>query len=312
MNKKHLVPGIIISIDFEMRWGVHDIYGCNIDGYRANLENVRYIIPKMIQLFRERNIRATWATVGALALDSWDEYFSFAPSPPIYENNKLTIDPAYADIDPDGLLHFAPDLVRNIINTPGQELGSHSFSHLYFREKGVTVQDFIADSGTVSSVFSDKFNINPVSLVFPKNQIAFESILPECGIRIWRGNENRWYYESVTTEHRSYTSRLMRLYESVNPWVNRSNPIDKNVSYSSMFIRFNLPEALWALHIKRLKSEFKSLSGNNICHIWWHPHNLGKDMNARMSRLERVLDLVAQQCEKSDVHSLNMADCVLP
>ena len=41
MKIKSSSKKIIISIDFEMRWGVHDLYGLNIDQYRKNLENSR-------------------------------------------------------------------------------------------------------------------------------------------------------------------------------------------------------------------------------------------------------------------------------
>jgi hypothetical protein len=291
--------------------GVHDYYGHNIDGYRTNLENVRFVVPKMLQLFSERNIRATWATVGAVALSTWDEYFTFSPSPPAYENNNLAIDPFYAEIDPDGTLHFAPDLVNCVVNTPGQELGSHSFSHIFFRENGVTSEDFIADESVVRSVFNDLFKINPISLVFPRNQIAFQSFLSDCGIHIWRGNENAWYFESKKEEHNLNFARCFRLYESINPWIKRSLPLDNNICYSSMFIRFNLPEVLWKLHLKRINNEINNLSGDEILHIWWHPHNLGSNMDERFQRLERILDLIVHRCSNGSVNSSNMSDIIL-
>ena len=311
MSDNKTLPSVVISIDFEMRWGVHDICGYNIDEYRINLENVRLVVPKMLQLFSERNIRATWATVGALALSSWDEYFTISPPPPAYEKNNLAIDPFYAEIDPEGTLHFASDLVNGIVNTPGQELGSHSFSHIYFRENGVTSEDFIADTSVVRSVFNDLYNINPISFVFPRNQTAFESCLSDCGIHIWRGNENAWYFDSVKEGQNSNIAKFFRLYESINPWIKRSLPLHNDICYSSLFIRFNLPEVLWQLHLKRIKNEITNLSGDEIFHIWWHPHNLGSNMGEGFQRLERVLDLILHRCGNGNVNSLNMSDIIL-
>ena len=295
-----------------MRWGVHDLYGLNIDKYRTNIENVRNVVPRMLQLFSERNIRATWATVGALGLNSWDEYFAIAPPPPAYHFKNFKINPRYSEMDPKGILHFAPDLVQKIVDTPGQELGSHSFSHLYFREKGITAEDFVADAATVYSIWENRYNSRPVSLVFPRNQSAFVPRLPECGIHIWRGNENAWYYELTSKNKRLSVSRLLQFYESINPWVKRASPIIKDVCRSSMFIRFNLSETLWELHVKRLENELKNLSLDEVLHIWWHPHNLGNNMVIRMSRLDRILDLIADRCRISSVLSINMSDCLLP
>ena len=81
-KKKNALPTVVISVDFEMRWGVHDIHGLDIDAYRENLENVRDVVPRMLSMFSERKLRVTWATVGALALNSWDEYFSVVTDVP--------------------------------------------------------------------------------------------------------------------------------------------------------------------------------------------------------------------------------------
>ena len=311
MTQNQLYPCVVISIDFEMGWGMHEICGHKIDGYRKNLEQVSAIVPHMLKMLHDREIRATWATVGALGLRSWDEYFAMAPRSPAYLNSNLRIDYSYyAESDPNGSLHFAPNLVEEIVNTEGQELGSHSFSHVYFRENGVTSSDFIADSKAVNSVFNDRYNTNPVSLVFPKNQSAFEFLLSECGIHIWRGNENVWYFDAVTEAGNSYTARSLRLLESINPWIKRSMPISGNKCQSSMFVRFNLPEMLWRLQVTRLKNELNSLSGNEIFHIWFHPHNLGDDTSNRMSRFEKVLDLIVTHFAKRVIYSKNMSDFV--
>ena len=114
LNKNLNIPTLIISLDFEMRWGVHDIYKYNKDGYKKNLEDVRFIVPKILKIFEQRSLKVTWATVGALACENWDEYFKFAPQSPNYENHKLKITRGYAEIDPIGSLHFAPDLIHLI------------------------------------------------------------------------------------------------------------------------------------------------------------------------------------------------------
>jgi hypothetical protein len=311
LNNENVFPAIVISVDFEMRWGVHDIYGLDIDSYRENLENVKEVVPRMLSMFSERNLRVTWATVGALALESWDEYFSVVTDVPKYEDQSLAVDSRYAEMDPDGNLYFANNLVYNIILTPGQEMGSHSFSHLYFREKGVTADDFIKDSVLVKKIMDEKFDINPISYVFPKNQSAFLSELEDNGFIIWRDNENPWYYDANTNRTNTLTARSLRLFEGVSPWLRRSQPLEPGKVRSTMFIRFNLPDFLWKLHIHRIKHEILNLSNNDVFHIWWHPHNLGYDLQKRLHRLENVLDIIANSCAFSGIQSCNMSDVAI-
>src|SRR5215831_12070400 len=59
-------PMVVWSLDFELRWGMHDLLGLDRDRYRNNLEGAREAVPEFLQLFTRRGVRATWATVGAL------------------------------------------------------------------------------------------------------------------------------------------------------------------------------------------------------------------------------------------------------
>ena len=298
---------VVISLDFEMRWGVHDIYGCNFDAYRENVHNLRKVVPHTLKLFAERDLQATWATVGAVGLDGWHEYFKSAPPAPAYRDKTLAINPRYAELDPDGALHFAPGLIRQIVDTPGQELGSHTFSHIYFREPGVTENDFILEMDAVGKLWRERFNVDPVSLVFPRNQIAFEHLMPQTGIRIWRGNERKWFFEQTTKHTNTHLPRLMRLTESISPWARRAAPPEPGVTRSSLFIRFNLPGPLWTLHMARVENELRSIAPGQVLHIWWHPENLGHRMGRALDRLAELLDIVAAGCAAGRVVSTNMA-----
>lgn len=305
-------PTVVISMDFEMRWGVHDVYGLNFDGYRKNLENCRDVVTATLQLLTERDLHATWATVGALGMDDWNDYFSFAPPPPSYAEPRFAVRHEYADMDPEGTLHFAPDLIRNIVKSEGQELGSHSFSHLYFQEPGIIIEDFLLDMFAVEKLWAERFGVTPVSLVFPRNQGAFLEQLDLTSIKISRGNESAWFYDCNTQSNNSLYPRLLRLADSVNPWTNRVSRLENKILRASMFIRFALPEPLWRLQIIRLKKELSNLSPGDISHLWWHPHNLGFDLKTGLCRLNEVLDVVAEACNYNSVVSMNMRDYLNP
>lgn len=301
-------PGIVISLDFELRWGVHDRYGLDFDAYRENLEQVPFIVPRLLKLFAARNIHATWAAVGALGCKNWDEYFSRAPKPPKYTNQLLAVSPKYADLDPNGGLHFAPDLLNAIVSTAGQELGTHTFSHLYVREQGVTKDDLIADLAAVCQLYKERFGFSPRSLVFPRNENAFIETVRASYIRVWRGNERAWYYERQGRATNWFLPRALRLVDSLSPFRTRAAPVEHEMTRASLFLRFNLPEFLWTAQLKRVERELKLLRQREIFHVWFHPHNLGAQTSLRLSRVEQLLDFIAEAQHRKRIASYSMAD----
>ena len=300
----------VISLDFELRWGMHDVYGLNFDAYRANLEQVRNVVPRLLRLFGDHDIGATWAAVGALACTDWDEYFRRAPPPPNYKSTSLRVKPEYADLDPRGELHFAPDLVKQIVVAPRQELGTHTFSHLYLREEGITAEDVAADLEAASRLFQEQYGIEPVSLVFPRNQPAFLDVVRAASIKMWRGNPGPWYYETEDTRHNGPLPRALKLLDALNPMRRLAAPLEADMTRASLFLRLNLPPPLWAAHIRRIKGELDALDQGGIFHIWFHPHNLGQEMNLRLARVEQVLELIAERRKRGRLLSLAMGELV--
>lgn len=303
------MPNIIISLDFELRWGVHQLYGENHNFYRSALENVHHITPLMLKMFSERGLKATWATVGALLLNSWDEYFNIAPSVPNYKNKKLCFNEGYAKIDPEGLQYFAPNLVDLIINTDGQELGGHGFSHIFLEEEGVTENDFIVDTEAMIRVFQEKYNSSINSYVFPRNQIRYQNVLKNRGINAWRSNNCRWFNNANLndTDLVGFAAKALRLLDSLTPMESVCDHYN-NASMANIFVRFSLPDSLWRLHLYKIKNQIYKLKSNNILHLWWHPHNLGIDFSFKMERLRNLLDILSDTCHALDIVSSNMKD----
>jgi peptidoglycan/xylan/chitin deacetylase (PgdA/CDA1 family) len=307
-------PRVVISLDLELRWGMYDKLNLNRDAYRSNLMQAKHeVIPALLKLFRARNIRATWATVGAVACRDWNEYFARAPKSPAYHDPTLQIDDRFAALDPEGHLHFAPELVRNVHATPGQDLGTHTFSHILMREPGVEAEDVRADLEAVAHLWRDRFGAGPVSLVFPRNQVAFLPVAEACGIRIWRGTEPGWYYDANEAKTNRVVPRVLRLLDAVNPLVRHATPALSHMTRASIFLRTNLPAPLWGLHYSRIRNELACLRTPNIYHIWWHPHNLGADTTKRLARVAQVLDLIGEKAQRGQVESKNMRDlCEMP
>ena len=303
-------PKVVWSLDFELRWGMHDLLGLDRDRYRKNLEGAREAVPQLLQLFTRRGVRATWATVGALACRNWDDYYRRAPSPPRYAETQLAVSPRYADLDPDGALHFAPELVALVANTEGQDLGTHTFSHLFLGELGVMQVDAAADHAATLALFRERFAVTPTSLVFPRNQVAFLAFYRAQGINAWRDNESSWYYQ--LTRHTNHpVVRGFRMIDALTPWRARGGAFSDARSPSTLFVRVYLPESAWKLHLARIVTEARRAKQGSVLHFWLHPHNLGADVPRGIRRLEQVLDAIDRHAPRGTVYA-SMRDLAVP
>src|SRR4051812_23437518 len=130
---------LVISLDFELRWGTRD---SRSPASVSNLLNAREIVLRIVDLFEAKRVGATWGTVGMLFAENRDELQHYMPEVlPTYERKELN--PYRECIGTDERsdpLHFAPSLVRTIDSAPHQEIGSHTFSHYYCLEPGQTRQ----------------------------------------------------------------------------------------------------------------------------------------------------------------------------
>jgi peptidoglycan/xylan/chitin deacetylase (PgdA/CDA1 family) len=279
---------IVVSLDFELRWGVYDVLGDDPSRYRRHLEGVREVVPRLLERFERLGVPATWATVGAVACEGWDEFEARAPACPPYDDPRLRRTSAYRAVDPDGRLHFAPELVAMVRAARGQELGSHTFAHVYLREPGVRRQDAEADADAVVRLFADRWGEVPRSFVFPRNQVAFTDVLAARGIRVWRTNPRPFWWAEGSAASRSRLGRALRLVDALGPLGRRARPEAEH--RASHFLRLALPGPAWRLHARRIARDAARMRPGEVLHLWAHPHNLGDDPALRVARFGEVLE----------------------
>lgn len=312
---------LIISLDFELNWGVHDVF--TLEQYEENIIGARKAIPRMLDLFEQFDIHATWATVGLLHFKNKKELLDNLPRlHPSYENSgfspyrKLDAIGENEDEDP---LHFAPSLIRKISEYPNQELASHTFSHYYCLEKGQTIEEFEVDLQASLQVGIAK-GLPVQSLVFPRNQENrdYLKVCKENGITSFRGNEKSWIYEASCFHSEGPLKRLLRLSDSyLNVFGHHTYPL-RNVDLepivnlpSSRFLRPYSPKlkSLEPLRLRRIKKSITHAAKNDkVFHLWWHPHNFGKDVDENMLFLTRILELVEKLNKEYGFESLTMEE----
>ena len=319
---KHPDSGaLVISLDFELHWGVRDRYPP--DGrYQQNLLGVRKAVPQMLDLFEEFDIAATWATVGFLFAASRQELESFYPAVrPEYEDPVLSpYQEPVGDGEQDDPFHFAPSLIEAICKRPRQEIGTHTFSHYYCLERGQTRAAFRADLESAVAI-ARKYGFQLRSIVFPRNQFNadYADLLVETGILCYRGNEKSWMYKaSATNEQRSSKrgARFLDRYLSLSGlnlkcW---DDVLEKNGLCNVASSRFLAPYSPRLRHFDSLRLDriIKGIQAAAICrrifHLVWHPHNFGSHPDENIAFLRQILEAFARLGESHGMRSLTVAD----
>jgi peptidoglycan/xylan/chitin deacetylase (PgdA/CDA1 family) len=316
-----MAGNLVISLDFELHWGVRD--QIPVSGYRERLLGVRQAIPALLRLFREREIRATWATVGLLMAESRDEIEAVMPRVrPVYADPRFDPYQELASIGRDeesDPFHYAPSLVREIVATPGQEIGTHTFSHYYGLEQGQGLDTFVADLVAARTIMARR-GLVPRAIVFPRNQYGPDHVrvLPGLGIIAFRGQSRGLFHRPVPLGAEGLPRRAIRLVDSYLPLsgsgVQRATrwPDAPVVDVAaSQFLRPYAPSLrrLDPLRLARIdRGMTRAARTGGDFHLWWHPHNFGADLTENLGILSRVLDRFGTLSHRYGMSSAHMTD----
>lgn len=307
----------IVSLDFELFWGMQDHQ--TLESYGHNIIGGRKAIPQLLDLFTRHGIHATWATVGLLFAENADEakkYFPDKALRPTYADPSLS---SYRQFD--GKLpasapeyFFAPELIKLIADTDGQEIGSHTFSHYYCREDGQTIDQFRADILAAKKIAADK-GIALTSVIMPRNQCEpeYTDILAELGFTAYRDEENDWIHEKVRI---NLLKRFLRLSDVYLPLTGQGGYIPRqengiwNLTGSRMYKPFFKPLSfLENLKLRRIKKQMLHAAKNGLTfHFWWHPHNIGVMTDFHLKQLEEIFSYYDELHEKYGMQSMNMRE----
>jgi peptidoglycan/xylan/chitin deacetylase (PgdA/CDA1 family) len=305
---------LVISLDFELVWGLFD--HIQITDKFNYFNNTLLAIPKMLELFQKNSINVTWATVGMLFNENWDEWNSNIPDLlPTYSNLKLDAY-KYGKAHQNSNLEkffFAPNLIKDIQSIHGQEIATHTYSHYYCLEKGQTIEQFDADIIKAVQI-ADKFNIKLNSLVFPRNQFNKEylNVCSKNKIETIRTNPNNWYWDLTKPE--TIVTKLARSGDAYLPFGKKSYALDSiksqiviNQPASRFFRPQNKIEFLNSARVLRIKNEIKNAAKNGeVYHLWWHPHNFGTDTVQAIKALESILETFSNCSNQFGMQSLTM------
>lgn len=316
-------PGVFcISLDFELHWGCFERMDLN-EADRQYFRNTREVIPKKLKLFADNEIHVTWAAVGMLYHKNTDEWEAAKPAVlPTFNNPAVS---AYEWINRHGFsgyedpYHFAPELVDRIIQTPFQEMATHTYAHYFCLEEGQTKEQFRADMETAVRM-ADARAVKLRSLVFPRNQFNrdYLSVCHDLGITSVRSSPDIWYWSPAT--HSSFMKKFFRAGDAYLKF----QPI-KMVYLKDIHVEPGMPLLLpstrlyrpWKpgqpvqnrLKLRRILNEMTEAAKKGAYyHIWWHPHNFGNNPRECMNELECMVDHFRKLSSRYGFRSMHMRD----
>ena len=311
------MPGkLIVSLDFELFWGMLDV--CPLEAYQDNVLGGRKAIPELLKLFQKYGIHATWATVGFLFAKDYEELKTYFPGLlPTYANSEF--DP-YAQFTKNGEneetapCFYGSSLIELVADTPGQEIGSHTFSHFYCREKGQTEEEFAADMAAARKIGADH-GYNLTSVILPRNQCESEytQVLREAGFTAYRDEENDWIHEKIKFRP---LLRALRLLDVYLPLTGQGGYLPKNENgiwnltgsrmYKPIFQKLSFLEGL---KMRRIKAQMRHAAKKGLTfHLWWHPHNIGVRTQQHLTQLEEIFAYYQKLNRQYGMISLNMRE----
>ncbi|WP_242131027.1 polysaccharide deacetylase family protein [Aestuariivivens marinum] len=313
----------VISLDYELMWGVRDKR--TIESYGVNIENVPKVIDHLLFYFKKYNVKGTFAIVGFLFARTKQELKKYFPEiRPNYVDHNLSPYLGYIDSLSEEnfrIYHSAIDCINKIKRCKEHEICTHTFSHYYCLEKGQNKASFEADIKSALKI-AEKEGINIKSIVFPRNQdnSDYSQILLKNNISVFRGNEKSWFYSSVNEDDETLVRRIMRL---IDTYIN----ISGHHCYSNLELRNNginnLPSSRFlrpynpslkmfeTLRLRRIKRSMTYAAKNGlIYHLWWHPHNYGSHLQQNFSFLNKILEHYEKLNKDYNFKSCTMSSAV--
>lgn len=310
----------VISLDFELFWGVRDKR--TIENYGTNILGVQQAIPAMLSLFDKYGVKGTFSTVGFLFAKNKEELLAGCPEmKPLYTEANLSPYNSFDAVghnEQDDPYHFGYSLLQQVKEKSHHEIGTHTFCHYYCLEPGQTPETFRQDLLAAKKIAATR-GIVVRSLVFPRNQFNEEylSVCREVGIDSYRGNPASWLYSG---RNKNDESLLRRAFRFVDAYINLTGHHCHTKEYvlssslvniaASRFLRPFSPKLaiLDGLRLRRIKrAMLHAAKHKKLFHLWWHPHNFGVNLQQNINFLEKILQYYQQLQRDYQFSSITMS-----
>lgn len=306
-----MTGAFVLSLDTEIAWGTFTWGGTSY--YRKHFDSYRRNVQRFIALMDDYAIPSTWAFVGHLMLDRCDGDHPEAPAPefPWYGRPWYDIDPGTDSLkDP---WWYAPDVLDRVraMKTP-QEIGTHTFSHVFLNDPAVTPEIARAQIKASVDVARDR-GLTLESLIFPRDGVAHLDQYAALGITNFRGAEQTGY-----TAMAKPIRRAAGLCDHI---AGGTPPVYKWADLRTEHGLLNIPGSTFALAYDRYHrlvptsariAKFRrgidaAADRDAIFHLAFHPFHLGSS-EKMFGLFERYFEIAAKARDAGRINILTMRD----
>jgi peptidoglycan/xylan/chitin deacetylase (PgdA/CDA1 family) len=301
----------VLSLDTEVAWGTFtwggtEYYRRHFDGYREN-------VSRFIDMMDKYGIAATWAFVGHLMLDRCDGHHPEAPAPKFSWYGREWYDHDPGTDAASAPWWYAPDVLERVLamKTP-QEIGTHTFSHVFLNDPEVTPAMARAQIEAAAAV-GRKHGLFIESLVFPRDGVAHLDQYADLGITSYRGAEEIGYMALPRPARRA-----AGLADHI---VGGTPPVYRWDALETRHGLLNIPGSTFALAYDRYHRYVPTASRiakfrrgldaahrqDAIFHLAFHPFHLGSS-EKMFALFDRCFRLAADAREAGRLEILTMRD----
>lgn len=305
-----------ISLDFELIWGTLDLYGPG--RFIETCRRERIVVERLLDLFAEFEVSATWCTVGHLFLGECSRNHGNShpeivrPSPEWVPHEWFSHDPGGTEASHP--VFYGRGLIEKIrACAVPQEIGCHTFSHVILGDPGCSRAT--AESELAACVkLAEELGIQMRSFVFPRNRVGHRDVLRAFHFTSYRSPEPQWYEKWPGAVKRA--GHLFNVLAATEPPVGLPERDSEGLWHTpaSMLWFPMKPGRLYnpvAFTVKRAKKGLDAaVRRNRVFHLWFHPTDMAEDTERMLNGLRAVLEHARALRNRGDLQVLPMGELI--
>jgi hypothetical protein len=301
---------VILSIDTEQIWGYRDTF--SESQFEARFPDATRAHLQLLAHLSAAKVPATWFVVGGLALED-SAGSSDARISDLLVGESIQIP---GNTEAGARLWYNPTFLEHLREScPAQEIGLHGgLTHLVWTDARTT-RDLAHRELTEGIKALDGLCSRLCSFSFPRDGQAYHDLLPQNGLRCFRGCPPALAWRLGTTIPGVILRVLDEVRRGTPPivWPHEAMPGLWNIP-ASMFLYPIGPARARLIGLRSRVERFRrgleaATRHRAIFHFCLHPENLAESTHG-ISLLDEILDNLTRARDRGDVEIMTMSDMV--
>lgn len=290
----------VVSLDAELAWGYHryddtpsERIGLGRDGWF-----------RLIELFDQYQIPATWAVVGHLFHTSCEGHHPDHPVP----EGWFAKDPGGVESKQGNW--FGSELIRAIHEADvDHEIGCHSYSHVVFGDSETSPETAAAELRACKRLAAQE-GIDLDSFTFPRNEVGHLKVLADHDFVAYRATKPAGWFEHTPLSKPAKLVHILtraRRAPLVTPTIEEEGMVAIPASlhlftFEGAARRVVSPIISQPVVDIAKKTIDAATRQDGVFHLWFHPHAVSTPANAERVRL--ILSYARERSESLDFRTM--------